>query len=354
MAEVYCNRIKAKYLIAVAVMLFFVLNDLVFDFLFSFESSDYISFAFTLASAIIVFYCNYSLKKKKITTEFENAETFIKSNFDNWQVAFSVLDIVCGVISILSGLAFLGAIFKMIKVGYVPIKIAVVSNKSKSIVKAVTKVSLLWTSGRLLSDNGEQNNNKEKTNMFKKIGAAFKTFGLWIYSNKKSLAGTLAGIASGVATGMAVHADIIAFLPEIIVFEFDIMPYLAGLIIFGLTEIGVTGRGFEAIKVFLQKQAEKKAGKDAAKVVKADKKAKAELDKQAKEYLKEQEVAEKAEKKKLAAEKAKQEKEAKKQQEEAAKAEAAKKAEEEKSRIIARAMELKAEAERKAAEKSKQ
>lgn len=350
MAEGTYKRIRWRFFAAIIVMLFFVLNDLVFDFVFDFASSDYISFACTLISAIIVFYCNFAIKKRKITVEFENAADFIKSNFDNWQVAFSILDILCGIISLMSGLAFLAAIFKIVKVGYIPIKVTVVTNKGKSLVKAVSKVGLLWTSGRLLSDDGEQKDIKEKDNMFKKIGAGFKAFGLWVYSNKKSLIGTIGAISSGVTTSIAVHSDIIGFFPELFVFGFDIMPYLAGLIIFGLTELGVTCRGFETIKVFFKKQAEIKAQKALDEQVKKDKKAQEELDKQAKKYNKEQEAAKKAEEKKLAAEKAQKEKEAKKQQEEAAKAEAAKKAEEEKARIIARAMELKAEAERKAAE----
>ena len=341
------NKLTMKYLLGIAMMLLFVVADIVFDFLFNFEGSDSISFACTLVAAITVFYGSYSIKKKHITTEFENATAFIKSNFDNWQVAFSVLDIICGAISILSGIAFLSAIFKFVKIGYIPLKVAVVTNKGKSVVKAVSKVGLLWTSGRLLSEDGKQNNNKEKNNMFKKIGAALKTCGLWIYSNKISILGTIGAIISGIIAGMAAHTDILVYLPELYVFGIDIVPYAAGVAIFGLTELGVTGRGFEAIKTFLAIQAQNKADRNAAK-------AQAELDKKADKYLKEQEAKKKEEEKKIALEKAKQEQELKKQQEEAAKAEADKKAAEEKAaeevKIIARAMELKAEAEKKAAE----
>jgi len=327
------SSIKIKYIIAVILMLLFVLNDLVFDFLFNFESSDYISFACTLIAAIIVFYCNFTIKKGKITTEFENAETFIKSNFDNWQVAFSILDIICGVISILSGIALLGAIFKVVKIGYVPIKIAVVTNKGKSLVKAVSKVSLIWTSGRLLSNN----ENRENSSM-KKIGKAFKNIGLWIFSNKKSITGTLAGLVAGVATALAVHGDIIAFLPALVVFGIDIMPYLAGLVIFGLTELGVTGKGFETIKQFAERVTKAKEQKQVEKVLKAEEKKEAQAEKEKKEIAKKQETenkkAEKLLKKLEAEQKALQEKKA---------AEEAKKAEQE--RLLALAMAMKAEKE---------
>ena len=325
------SQLKAKYIIAVSLMLFFVLNDLVFDFLFNFESSDYISFACTLIAAIIVFYSNYTIKKGKITTEFENAESFIKSNFDNWQVAFSILDIICGVISILSGIAFIAAVFKVVKIGYVPLKVVVVTNKGKSIVKAASKASLIWTSGRLLADNEES---REKDNMFKKIYNGLKTACLWIYSNKKSLAGTLAGIAAGVTTAIAVNAELISFLPILVVFGLNITPYLAGLIIFGLTELGVSGKGFETIKNFLKRVAEEKTAKEANKAVKAEEK---KAEKAKKEEKEEQKKAEKLLKKLEAEEKELQVKKAKE------KAEAEKKAEEE--RLLQKALALKAQKE---------
>ena len=181
------QQLRIKYYLGILIMLLFVVGDLVFDFVLNFEGSDAVSFACTLVAAITVFYGSYSIKKNHITNEFERATAFIKSNFDNWQVTFSILDIVCGAISILSGIAFLSAIFKVVKVGYVPLKIAVVTNKGKSVVKAVAKVSLLWTSGRLLSECGDNNNIKENDSMFKKIGNALKTTGQWIWANKLSL-----------------------------------------------------------------------------------------------------------------------------------------------------------------------
>lgn len=349
------SELKIKYYLGILIMLLFVVGDLTFDFLLTFEGSNAISFACTLFAAIVVFYGSYSIKKANITNEFENATSFIKSNFDNWQVIFSILDIVCGLISLLSGLAFLTAIFKVVKIGYVPLKIAVVTNKGKSVVKAIAKVSLLWTSGRLLSECGDDTN-KENKSMFKKIGNALKTARQWIWANKKSLLGTISAVISGVVTAMAVHSDLLAFVPAVYLFGFDVMPYIAGLIIFGLAELGVTGRGFELIKTFLLKQAEIKALKEAEKAVKVEQKAKAALDKEAEKYLKEQEAKEKEAAKLAALEEAKKAQELKRQQEEAEKAEierklAAEKAAEE-QRIIARAMELKAEAQRKAAEEA--
>lgn len=144
------SDINIKYIIAIILMLFFVINDLVFDFVFNFKSSDYISFGCTLAAAIITFIATYNATKEKIEYQSNKISAFIKSNFNKWQVLFSILDIVCGIISILSGVFYLAIIFKIIKIGYIPVKFAVVVNKGKTVIKSVIKVSLLWTAGRIL------------------------------------------------------------------------------------------------------------------------------------------------------------------------------------------------------------
>ena len=334
MADVALKKRKVKYIIAVVVMLLFVLNDLIFDFLFDFQSSDYIAFACTLIAAIIVFYCNHKMKRDKVEDKFEDAAHFIKSNFDNWQVLFSILDIICGIISLLSGIAFFACFFKAMKIGYVPTKVIVVVNKEKSVIKGVSKISCLWVSGRLLSESGKfSEDEKENASMFKKILNAvwnpIKNAALWIWANKKSLLGTLGAIASGVATTITANADLIAGLPELILFGIDMVPYIAGLIIFGLTELGVSGKGFEAIKTFLNRvkvEKENKAAINAEKQKKiADEKAAKEAEKAAKKQAEEDKKALELLAKREAEEKAAQEKIA------------------EEERLLARAKELKAQ-----------
>lgn len=333
---------KTRYIAAIFVMLFFVLNDLIFDFLFDFESSDYISFACTLIAAIIVFYYSYNMKRDNIEDRFKDAATFIRSNFDNWQVLFSVLDIICGLISILSGLAFLSCIFKAVKVGYVPIKIVVVSNKSKSLVKAASKISCLWVSGRLLAESGKENIKEEDNNMFKAIWKGIKNIGLWIWSNKKSILGTIGAIVSGVASAIAANADLICEFPKLFVLGFNVTPAIIGLIIFVLTELGVSGKGFETIKGFFARINEEKAEKAALELAKKEKEAEIKAQKAAVDAAKKQADNEA----KAAKEQAKLDKKATKIAEKLkAKedAEKAKKAEEEK--LLQRAQEIKAQME---------
>lgn len=148
--------------VASILMLIFVASDLLFDFAFNFNASDYIAFGFTLASAIITFVATYKLKRQEILTTFDKTTAFVQSNFNNWQVVFSVLDIVCGLISILAGLVFIGGIFKVVKVVYLITKFIVVTNKTKTIFKSVSKFSLLWTAGRLFykSQGGKMSTQK--------------------------------------------------------------------------------------------------------------------------------------------------------------------------------------------------
>lgn len=149
--------------VASILMLIFVASDLLFDFAFNFNASDYIAFGFTLAASIITFVATYKVKQKEILTAFDKTTAFVQSNFNNWQVVFSVLDIVCGLISILAGIVFIGGVFKFVKVCYLITKFMVVTNKSKTVLKSISKFSLLWTSGRILykTEQGGKMNTKK-------------------------------------------------------------------------------------------------------------------------------------------------------------------------------------------------
>lgn len=165
------KNISNEYLVASILMLVFVLNDLVFDFLFTFDGSNYISFTFTVLASIITFFGSYGVIKFGIKNRADRISYFVTSNFNAPQVIFSVLDIFCSVISLLSGVILLGSIFKIVKIVYIPIKFMVVANKGKTIFKAIERFSLIWIIGRLLSKNF-------------KGGELMKT---WIKNNKMTL-----------------------------------------------------------------------------------------------------------------------------------------------------------------------
>ena len=156
------QKTNVGMIVASIFMLLFVASDLLFDFAFNFNASDYIAFGFTLAAAIITFVATYKLKRQEILTAFDKTTAFVQSNFNNCQVVFSILDIVCGIISILAGLVFIGGVFKFVKVFYFLAKFFVVTNKTKALAKSVGKFSLLWTAGRILTkkQGGEMSTKK--------------------------------------------------------------------------------------------------------------------------------------------------------------------------------------------------
>lgn len=178
--------------VASILMLIFVASDLLFDFAFNFNASDYIAFGFTLAASIITFVATYKVKQKEILTAFDKTTAFVQSNFNNWQVVFSILDIVCGIISILSGLIIIGGVFKFVKVSYLITKFIVVTNKTKTLAKSVGKFSLLWTAGRILT---KKQGGKMNTKKLSKIQIA-------------SIIGAVVGIAFAIVS---------VFVPQIVI-----------------------------------------------------------------------------------------------------------------------------------------
>lgn len=178
--------------VASILMLIFVASDLLFDFAFNFNASDYIAFGFTLAASIITFVATYKVKQKEILTAFDKTTAFVQSNFNNWQVMFSILDIVCGIISILSGLIIIGGVFKFVKVFYFLAKFFVVTNKTKALAKSFGKFSLLWTAGRILT---KKQGGKMNTKKLSKIQIA-------------SIIGAVVGIAFAIVS---------VFVPQIVI-----------------------------------------------------------------------------------------------------------------------------------------
>lgn len=96
---------------------------------------------------------------------------------------------------------------------------------------------------------------------------AIKKFFTLIWANKKSIIGTIASIFSGVTTFIATNQEKLLALPTINIGSFNITPVLAGLLVTGLTALGVTGKGFETITTFFNR-------KKAQALIKEDKKAK--------------------------------------------------------------------------------
>lgn len=121
-----------------------------------------------------------------------------------------------------------------------------------------------------------------------------KAFFKWLFANKKSLSGTIVG-AAGAGLGITA-AWTLESLPVILLNGFNIAPILytlAFVVGFVLNELGISGKGFESVKTYIerklieQEKAEQAAlEKKALASIEADKAAKAAIEQKAKDQIK--------------------------------------------------------------------
>lgn len=292
---------SVKYLIAIACLVLFVSCDLMFDYAFDFNGSDSISFGFTSISAILVFIFTGKLAQEQ-KGGYYKASKFIQSNFDKVQVTFSILDVICGLISICAGLTFLISV-KIIKLIYIPIKILVVLNKEKSILKPIAKFSLMWVFTRnVRNSKGEEMAEEktgvvetvQKTSFFAKVGKAIKSACKYIFvSNPKASATTLVnGFASSCA-GYALSVNV-ECLPQLNVGGFDFMALIVAIVLFSIVEVFGINYAFESNTDADTRKAEEKVVKTEKANAKAEEKAQKEYAKSVEQEAKKQIEAQKA------------------------------------------------------------
>ena len=138
-----------------------------------------------------------------------------------------------------------------------------------------------------------------------------KKFFSWVWSNKKTLLGSLLAVVSGVMTGIAINADFIQLFPALTFLGVNWTAVIIGLLAFAGIELGVLGKGFETVDQYEKRTAILKAEKEqkaiekqAKKEIKAEEKL-ANQTQADKEKAKEKEIADAERKAKVEAVKAK-------------------------------------------------
>lgn len=138
-----------------------------------------------------------------------------------------------------------------------------------------------------------------------------KKFFSWVWSNKKTLLGSLLAVVSGVMTGIAINADFIQLFPALTFLGVNWTAVIIGLLAFAGIELGVLGKGFETVDQYEKRTAVLKAEKEqkaiekqAKKEIKAEEKL-ANQTQADKEKAKEKEIADAERKAKVEAVKAK-------------------------------------------------
>lgn len=118
------NKKFIKFLwILFAIMISFTTSDLICGF----TGNITLALIFSCLSGAVVVYGN--LKTRKIELD-ENLDT-IKKSFNNSNIIFAVLDIICSIIALLTGIVFIGLIFRAIWA----VRITVIINKFRTVAR---------------------------------------------------------------------------------------------------------------------------------------------------------------------------------------------------------------------------
>lgn len=138
-----------------------------------------------------------------------------------------------------------------------------------------------------------------------------KKFFSLVWSNKKTIIGSILAVVSGVMTGIAINADFIQLFPALTFLGVNWTAVIIGLLAFAGIELGVLGKGFETVDqyekrtaVLKAKKEQKSIEKQAKKEIKAEEKL-ANQTQADKEKAKEKEIADAERKAKVEAVKAK-------------------------------------------------
>lgn len=222
-----------------------------------------ISSASTLIIISTVYMYFQRLKKSQ-----ENIEEFLEKYasvnkaYGKTSIILSLLDVLIGILIILSfssTIASTGLLYKGIKTIIIGGKVIHIK-KAQNLARTTTILGL-----------GYANYRKTKflkgayTNMVK----FFKTAFAWLWANKKTLLGTATAILAGIITAISANLDLIASLPDLLWLGINWTGIIAGLIIFILAELGISGKGFESIKAYTQRIADLKIAKTEAQQAKA-------------------------------------------------------------------------------------
>lgn len=212
------KSLKNVFIIITIFVIFFTTNDLVAN---GFQNLTMASIC-SIASGFFIFLGSAIRKQQKIEKEIYNKVDYICANFNRANRILSILDIICSIVALLTAVVFIGAIFRSI----FALRLLLTINKVKTVCQTVLIAVSLYMLVRI--------NKLKENNMWNKIFTSIKSAIKYIFvSNPKaSIATLVSGIVSAF-TGVAVSEDaVMQFLPDLVIGGYDIMPYIAGILVF--------------------------------------------------------------------------------------------------------------------------
>lgn len=174
------NANNVMYLL-ICVIVFFTTSDLVA----SFTNHLVIASGSSIISGLCVFIGAYKLKVIQLDNSLTTGIDFIKKNFNKSSIVFSILDIICSLVALFTGIVIIGLIFR----ATFAIRMVVILNKFQTIARFVLVGSLIYVIRRccLMSN-------------LKMTKEQWIVFGIFC-------AGALYGILSAVVPQIAIFVD---------------------------------------------------------------------------------------------------------------------------------------------------
>lgn len=168
----------------ICIIVFFTTSDLIA----SFSNQLAIASISSIISGITVFIGAYKLKVAQLDNTVTTSIDFIEKNFNKSSIIFSILDIICSIIALFTGIVIIGVIFRVT----FAIRIIVILNKFQTITRFILVGSLIYLIRRcyLMSD-------------LKMTKEQWITFGVFC-------AGALYGILSAIFPQIAIFVDPLA------------------------------------------------------------------------------------------------------------------------------------------------
>lgn len=120
----------------ICVVVFFTTSDLIA----SFTNHLTIASLSSILSGLAVFIGAYKLKVIQLDNTVDMSIDFIKKNFSKSSIIFSILDIICSIIALFTGIIIIGLIFR----ATFAIRIVVILNKFQTITRFILVGSLIY------------------------------------------------------------------------------------------------------------------------------------------------------------------------------------------------------------------
>lgn len=201
------------------------------------------SLIFSSITMIIGFIGKHKAKALNVEKGVDETIDFIKHNFNYSNTILSILDVLCCILALFTGIFIIAVISR----SAIALRFVIIINKYRTVAFGIWSFAFIYLTKR---SNYNQMEEKNEISLFKKLATAVKTFVKWIWANKKSLCGTIFAVFSGVASAIVANADLIAELPQIPLFNFNLTAIIVGVLVFAGVEVGVIGKGFESIETF--------------------------------------------------------------------------------------------------------